>query len=239
MHIEEREVGMVTVVDLKGKMTLGEGDEDLGHKINHLLARGRNKVVLNFAECPYIDSAGLGETWRSRIKINNHGGGLAVIGLSKRLRDLLYITKTLKSFHVFEDETEAVSHLQPDEGSMQISEREVGPVVILDLRGRLSGTDAAKSLKDRLDVLQSSGYLLIVLNFAHCAYVDTKGLLEIVRGHSSLCRIGGQLRLLHVGNGQVRQLLTKTRLLPVLPIFDDETNAVRRISVKEVPDDHS
>jgi len=65
MQIEERAIGDVMVLDLKGKVTLGEGDELLKDKVNSLVNQGQKKIVLNLAEVPYIDSAGLGELVRT------------------------------------------------------------------------------------------------------------------------------------------------------------------------------
>ena len=70
MQIEERSAGDVTLLDLKGKMTLGEGDETLKDKINSLVHQGRKKLVLNLAEVPYIDSAGLGEMVRTYTTVS-------------------------------------------------------------------------------------------------------------------------------------------------------------------------
>ena len=74
MQIEERSAGDVTILDLKGKMTLGEGDEILKDKINSLVLQGRKKIVLNLAGVPYIDSAGLGEIVRTYTTVSRQGG---------------------------------------------------------------------------------------------------------------------------------------------------------------------
>src|SRR6266566_7643610 len=108
MQIEERVVDGVTVLDLKGKMTLGEGDELLKDKINSLLQQGRRKVVLNLEDVPYIDSAGLGEIVRTYTTISRQGGSLKLLNLTKRITDLLSITKLLTVFETYDSETEAV-----------------------------------------------------------------------------------------------------------------------------------
>src|SRR3981189_3091603 len=108
MQIEERAVGDVMVLDLKGRITLGEGDELLKDKINSLLNQGRGKLVLNLAEVPYIDSAGLGEIVRTYTTVSRQGGGLKLLNLTKRITDLLSITKLLTVFETFESENDAV-----------------------------------------------------------------------------------------------------------------------------------
>jgi len=108
MHIEERSTGDVTILDLKGKMTLGEGDELLKDKINSLLHQGRRNVVLNLAEVPYIDSAGLGELVRTYTSISRQGGTLKLLNLTKRITDLLAITKLLTVFETHDNEADAV-----------------------------------------------------------------------------------------------------------------------------------
>jgi len=108
MQIEERSAGDVTVLDLKGKMTLGEGDELLKDKINSLLQQGRKKIVLNLEEVPYIDSAGLGEIVRTYTTIKKQDGSLKLLNLTKRISDLLSITKLLTVFDTFDSEADAV-----------------------------------------------------------------------------------------------------------------------------------
>jgi anti-sigma B factor antagonist len=108
MDIAERTVSDVTVLDLKGKMTLGEGDELLKDKINSLLASGKKKLVLNLEGVPYIDSAGLGEIVRTYTTVSRQGGSLKLLNLTKRIEDLLSITKLLTVFETYDTETDAV-----------------------------------------------------------------------------------------------------------------------------------
>lgn len=108
MQIGEREVGDVILLDLKGSITLGEGDETLKDKINSLVQQGRRKIVLNLAEVPYIDSAGLGEIVRTYTTISRQGGQLKLLSLTKRITDLLSITKLLTVFDTYDSEADAV-----------------------------------------------------------------------------------------------------------------------------------
>src|SRR5512145_608353 len=108
MDIAERTVSEVTVLDLKGKMTLGEGDELLKDKINSLLAAGKKKLLLNLEGVPYIDSAGLGEIVRTYTTVSRQGGTLKLLNLTKRITDLLSITKLLTVFETFDSENDAI-----------------------------------------------------------------------------------------------------------------------------------
>lgn len=108
MQIEERVVGGVTILDLKGKMTLGEGDELLKDKINSLIQQDRKQLVLNLAAVPYIDSAGLGEIVRTYTTVSRQGGRLKLLNLTKRITDLLAITKLLTVFETYESEADAL-----------------------------------------------------------------------------------------------------------------------------------
>jgi len=108
MQIEERNVGDVVVLDLKGKITLGEGDELLKDKVNSLVNQGIKKIILNLADVPYIDSAGLGEVVRTYTTVSRQGGSLKLLNLTKRITDLLSITKLLTVFETFDSENEAV-----------------------------------------------------------------------------------------------------------------------------------
>lgn len=108
MQIEEREVDGVTILDLKGKITLGDGDEVLKDKINSLVLQDRRRILLNLAEVPYIDSAGLGEVVRTYTTVSRQGGQLKLVNLTKRITDLLSITKLLTVFETFDSEAEAL-----------------------------------------------------------------------------------------------------------------------------------
>ena len=108
MQIEERTVDGVTVLDLKGKMTLGEGDELLKDKVNSLMNQGRTKILLNLEGVPYIDSAGLGEIVRTYTTVSRQSGTMKLVNLTKRITDLLAITKLLTVFETFDNESEAI-----------------------------------------------------------------------------------------------------------------------------------
>jgi anti-sigma B factor antagonist len=113
MQIEERVVGKVTILDLKGKVTLGEGDEVLKDKINSLILQERKSILLNLEGVPYIDSAGLGEIVRTYTTVSRQGGSLKLVNLTKRITDLLSITKLLTVFETFDNEKDAVASFQP------------------------------------------------------------------------------------------------------------------------------
>jgi anti-sigma B factor antagonist len=108
MQIDERVVNDVMILDLKGKMTLGEGDELLKDKINSLLQQGRKNILLNLENVPYIDSAGLGEVVRTYTTVSRQGGKLKLLNLTKRIQDLLAITKLLTVFETYENEPDAI-----------------------------------------------------------------------------------------------------------------------------------
>ena len=108
MQIDERSIGSVMILDLKGKITLNEGDEVLKDKINSLILQGHKKILLNLADVPYIDSAGLGEIVRTYTTVSRQGGQLKLVNLTKRITDLLMITKLLTVFETFDSEAEAL-----------------------------------------------------------------------------------------------------------------------------------
>ncbi len=108
MKIEERAVEGVTVLDLQGKMLIGEGDELLRERINNLVESGTNRIVLNLADVPYVDSAGLGEIVRCYTTVSRKEGKLKLLNLTKRIHDLLSITKLLSVFETYDNEEDAV-----------------------------------------------------------------------------------------------------------------------------------
>ncbi len=108
MQIQERQVGEVMILDLKGKVTLGEGDEVLKDKINSLILQNKKRILLNLADVPYIDSAGLGEIVRTYTTVSRQGGQLKLVNLTKRITDLLMITKLLTVSGTFDVEQDAL-----------------------------------------------------------------------------------------------------------------------------------
>src|SRR5436190_18600105 len=110
MQIAERTVGDVMIVDVAGKVTLGEGgDTILKDKLRSLVQQGHRKLLLNLAGVSYVDSAGLGAIVQSYTTVTNQGGGLKLVNTTKRIHDLLAITKLLTVFDTFDNESEAVT----------------------------------------------------------------------------------------------------------------------------------
>ncbi len=109
MKLTTREVGGVTIVNLSGKITLGEGGLTLREEVRKLLAAGSKKIVLNLGEVSYIDSSGLGELVSAYTAVKNAGGELKLLNLTSKVRDLLVITKLVTVFDVKDDEAAAVA----------------------------------------------------------------------------------------------------------------------------------
>lgn len=108
MTITERKSGDVTVLDVEGKILLGEGDVQLKRKVDELIERKEHKLLLNLANVPYMDSGGLGEIVRSYTTVRRAGGELKLLNATKRISDLLTITKLITVFEIYEEEAEAV-----------------------------------------------------------------------------------------------------------------------------------
>ena len=109
MTIQERVVGSVTVLDLEGKMVLGDGDTLLKDKIHSLVFQERKNIVLNLGRVSYVDSSGLGALVASYVTAKNNGGQVKLLNLTGRIQDLLAIAKLLTVFEVFDNEAEAVA----------------------------------------------------------------------------------------------------------------------------------
>jgi len=108
MTITERKNGDVTILDVEGKILLGEGDVQLKRKIDELISRKELKLLLNLATVPYMDSGGLGEIVRSYTTVKREGGELKLLGVTKRINDLLTITKLVTVFDIYDTEDEGV-----------------------------------------------------------------------------------------------------------------------------------
>ena len=103
-----RQVDGITVVDLTGRITLGEGSAILRDTIRDLLNRGQKKILLNLGEVTYIDSSGIGELVSGFTTVTNGGGQLKLLNLTKKVHDLLQITKLYTVFEVHTEETAAI-----------------------------------------------------------------------------------------------------------------------------------
>ena len=108
VKLTTRQVGDVTVVDAVGRITLGEGASTFRDTIRDLAAGGHKKLLLNLAEISYIDSSGIGELVSGFTTVANQGGVVKLLNLTKRVQDLLQITKLYTVFEVHDDEAKAV-----------------------------------------------------------------------------------------------------------------------------------
>ena len=108
MKIVERQVEDVTILDLHGKILIGEGDDALRDAVTRLVDGGRTKLLLNLADVPYVDSARLGEIVRCYTTVSRKGGRLKLVNLTKKIQDLLAITKLLTVFETYDSEDEGV-----------------------------------------------------------------------------------------------------------------------------------
>lgn len=108
VKLNTRQVGNVSVIDVAGRITLGEGSAALRETLRDMVAKNQNKILLNLADVTYIDSSGIGELVSGYTTVTNTGGQLKLLNLNKRVKDLLQITKLYTVFEVKEDEADAI-----------------------------------------------------------------------------------------------------------------------------------
>src|SRR5499427_7621219 len=108
LHATHRDAGRVTVVDFSGRITLGEGSALLRKTIRDLLEDDRRLFLLNLGDVDYIDSSGIGELVSAFTAVRNRGGELKLLNLTKKVNDLLQLTKLFTVFEVYNDESSAV-----------------------------------------------------------------------------------------------------------------------------------
>ena len=108
MKANTRQVDGVTIVDLSGRITLGEGSVLLRDTVRDLISKGNKKILLNLGEVNYIDSSGIGELVSAFTTVRNQGGELKLLRLTKKVHDLLQITKLYTVFDVNDDEATAI-----------------------------------------------------------------------------------------------------------------------------------
>jgi anti-sigma B factor antagonist len=103
-----RQIGDVSVVDVAGRITLGEGSSALRDSLREMVGKGQKKILLNLGEVSYIDSSGIGELVSGFTSVTNGGGQLKLLNLTKRVKDLLQITKLYTVFDVHDSEVTAI-----------------------------------------------------------------------------------------------------------------------------------
>jgi|SRR5882724_11674598 len=108
LKIDTREVAHVTILDVTGRIVLGDEIGDLRDAVRNLIADGQKKIILNLAGVDYIDSSGVGELVSSYTTVRNAGGELKLLNLTQKVQDVLYVTKLYTVFDVREDEFTAV-----------------------------------------------------------------------------------------------------------------------------------
>jgi len=109
MKIGKRKKGDVTILDLKGKILVGEGIDELRSSIDDSVKEKESKILLNFENVPYLDSTGLGEVVRSYTSVRKMGGTIKIVNLTNKVKDLLSVTKLITVFETFEDENKALN----------------------------------------------------------------------------------------------------------------------------------
>jgi anti-sigma B factor antagonist len=113
MKVSTRQVDGVTILDLSGRITLGEGSVTLRDSIRDVLAKGSKNILLNLGDITYIDSSGIGELVSAFTSVKNSGGELKLLNLTKKVHDLLQITKLYTVFDIKDDEASAVAAFTP------------------------------------------------------------------------------------------------------------------------------
>ena len=112
LNIRERQAGDVTILDMDGKITIGEGSVALRTAVRRLIEEGKKKILLNLSNVSYVDSSGIGELVSSYTTVNREGGQLKLLGLTAKIKDLLSITKLLTVFDTYDNESSALNSYQ-------------------------------------------------------------------------------------------------------------------------------
>lgn len=109
LTIASREVDGVSILDMSGRITLGEGSVQLRDAVRDLIGKGQKSILLNLADVNYIDSSGLGELVSAYTSVKNQGGALKLLKLTKKVHDVLQLTKLYTVFDIYDDEAKAIA----------------------------------------------------------------------------------------------------------------------------------
>ena len=112
MNITQRTNADVTILDLDGKLTIGDGAELLRETVKTLVSQGKTKVLINLAQVPYVDSGGLGELVHCMVSAKKAAGAVKLMGVTGKITDLLAITRLVTVFETFESEREALASFE-------------------------------------------------------------------------------------------------------------------------------
>ena len=113
MKITERYAGDITFLDVEGRILFGDGEEEFRDAVNAVIEASRFKLIINMAEVPFIDSAGISQLVRTFVTLGKRGGGMRLLNLTKRVKELLTVTRLLSVWGAYESEEQAVSSFGP------------------------------------------------------------------------------------------------------------------------------
>lgn len=119
LTIRERQINNTSVLDLDGKLRLGEGSQEFHNAIRTLIEKGRKNIVVNLENVTSIDSSGLGELVAGYVAVTRSGGQINLLHLSKRVHELMFMTKLLTVFDVYDSESEAVNSFEAQTANSQ------------------------------------------------------------------------------------------------------------------------
>jgi anti-sigma B factor antagonist len=119
LTIRERQINNATVLDLDGKLRLGEGSQEFHNTIRAVVEKGRKNIVVNLENVTSIDSSGLGELVAGYVAVTRSGGQINLLHLSKRVHELMFMTKLLTVFDVYDSESEAVNSFEAQTADSQ------------------------------------------------------------------------------------------------------------------------
>lgn len=119
LNINDRQVGNVTILDINGNLRIGEGSAVLHKAIRRLLEEGHNQILLNLEHVAYIDSSGLGELVAAHVAISKSGGQIKLLHLTRRVQELMTITKLLTVFDAYEKESTALDSFKTSDSELE------------------------------------------------------------------------------------------------------------------------
>lgn len=133
LTIAERTLESILILDLAGNIRMGEDSAHIHNTLRQALARGEKRILLNLENISYIDSSGLGEIVAGYATCQREGAELKLLNLTKRVRELMIITKLLIVFDVFEDEREAVASFGPSEPHIEVAQSDAATAKLPDI----------------------------------------------------------------------------------------------------------
>lgn len=217
----------VTIFDIEGRITLGEGSVILRNAVRESLWNGHKKLAFDYGDVTYQDSSGIGELVAARSKTANSGGELVFFGLRPKARDQFIVTRLLTIFEIFDTREAALAYFDARrERALKVTVNRYAHVSVLNIEGALTQEADLSRLPAAVDTVLNSGATSTIVLFPQVLDIDQQGAHELIACKSNIQEKGGNLVLAGI-EPQLMPAVSATSLVEQIPTYDTVDQALR------------